>query len=150
MPRLSKRSLGRTRLREIAFGAGVNVFYGGARNPGILCGSLRIQQWIRGCGGGAHLPSGSAQIQAVPSVYPRPSAAWSHKPTYSLVPSEGVMPLSPTLDHGGILALTMEMCGCSSRPRLVAVNPAAYITLPRRISLVRESLAGADAIVHTD
>jgi len=145
--------VGRTRLHEIAFGAtGVNAVDGGARNP---WDSVRIP-------GGSS--SGSA-VAVAAGICPvalgtdtggscRIPAAFcgvvGYKPTYGLVPIEGIMPLSPTLDHVGILALSVD----DVRTLLAAVTrgglPAGDIALPRRIGLVRESLAGADAIVHAE
>lgn len=102
--------LGRTRLHELAYGAtGLNDFDGGARNPSYrdrLTGGSSS-------GSAAAVAAGICPIAIgtdtggsirVPATF---CGVVGFKPTYSLLPTEGVLPLSPTLDHVGFLARTV-------------------------------------------
>lgn len=107
--------IGRTNMTEFAFsGLGINPHYGTPKSP-----------WNRDVG---HIPGGSSSGAGV-SVSDGMSVAaigtdtggsiripsafcgiTGFKPTAARIPSEGVMPLSHSLDSSGPLALSVECC----------------------------------------
>jgi aspartyl-tRNA(Asn)/glutamyl-tRNA(Gln) amidotransferase subunit A len=104
-------NIGLTRLHEVALGTtGLNPHDGGPRNPRAF----------------GHIPGGSSSGSAVAvaaGLVPLalgtdtggsvriPAALCGvagFKPTYGLLPTVGVMPLAPTLDHVGLLARSID------------------------------------------
>ncbi len=98
--------LGRTRTHEFAWGLTTqHPELGGTRNPWDL---------DRVPGGSSGGSAAAVAAGVVPLALGtdtgcsiRLPAAWcglvGHKPTYGLVPLEGVLPLAPSMDHGGAL-----------------------------------------------
>ncbi len=103
--------VGKTNLHEFAFGVtNVNPHYGPARNP------WNIERMSGGSSGGSavsvalSMALGSLGTDTGGSIR-IPSALCGTvglKPTYGLVSLNGVIPLSPTLDHVGPIARTVE------------------------------------------
>jgi aspartyl-tRNA(Asn)/glutamyl-tRNA(Gln) amidotransferase subunit A len=98
--------LGKTNLHEFAYGAtNVNPHYGPVRNP------WDTKHMSGGSSGGSAASVISAQAVAsfgtdTGGSIRIPSAACGCvglKPTYGLIPLEGVIPLAPSLDHAGPL-----------------------------------------------
>jgi Asp-tRNA(Asn)/Glu-tRNA(Gln) amidotransferase A subunit family amidase len=129
--------LGRTRLHELAYGAtGLNDFDGGARNPSYrdrLTGGSSS-------GSAAAVAAGICPIAIgtdtggsirVPATF---CGLVGFKPTYGLLSTEGVLPLSPTLDHVGFLARTVADVRLAMES-LAAAKP--YTTRATRASTPR-------------
>lgn len=124
--------LGKTNLHEIAMGVtSENEHFGPVRNP------WDIERVAGGSSGGsaaavaAGLDWGSIGTDTRGSIR-IPAACCGVtglKPTYGLVPTEGVFPLSPSLDHAGPIARSVEdsalllaalVSGARRRERLIA------------------------------
>jgi aspartyl-tRNA(Asn)/glutamyl-tRNA(Gln) amidotransferase subunit A len=124
--------LGKTNLHEFAFGAtNVNPHYGAVRNPwdtSLISG---------GSSGGSAASVISAQAIAslgtdTGGSIRIPSAACGCvglKPTYGCIPMNGVIPLSPTLDHIG------PLCRCVTDAAFLfhAMTESVYFTNPSQI-----------------
>lgn len=105
--------LGKTNTHELALGGTTNnVHYGATHNPWNLA---HVPGGSSG-GSGAALAAGSALgalgtdtggSVRIPAGF---CGITGHKPTYGLVGRGGVLPLSPTLDHVGPMARTVEDC----------------------------------------
>ena len=103
--------VGKTNLHEFAFGVtNVNPHYGPARNP------WNLERMSGGSSGGSavsvalsmalgSLGSDTGGSIRIPSAL---CGTVGLKPTYGLVSLNGVIPLSPTLDHVGPIARTVE------------------------------------------
>ncbi|MGO4247584.1 amidase [Paenarthrobacter sp. RAF54_2] len=103
--------LGRTRLHELAYGpSGLNEYDGGARNP-------RFPDSIPGgssSGSAAAVAAGLSPIALGTDTggsIRGPATLCGvvgFKPSYGLLPTTGVLPTAPTMDHVGLLALSVE------------------------------------------
>jgi aspartyl-tRNA(Asn)/glutamyl-tRNA(Gln) amidotransferase subunit A len=124
--------LGKTNLHEFAFGAtNVNPHYGPVRNP------WDISRISGGSSGGSAASVISAQAIAslgtdTGGSIRIPSAACGCvglKPTYGCIPMNGVIPLSPTLDHIG------PLCRCVTDAAFLfhAMTESVYFTNPNQI-----------------
>lgn len=102
--------LGRTRLHELAYGAsGLNDFDGGARNPSYpdrLTGGSSSGSAAAVAAGVCPIAIGTDTGGSI-RVPATLCGVVGFKPTYSLLSTEGVLPLAPTLDHLGFLARTV-------------------------------------------
>jgi aspartyl-tRNA(Asn)/glutamyl-tRNA(Gln) amidotransferase subunit A len=126
--------LGKTNLHEFAYGAtNVNPHFGPVRNP-----------WdLRRISGGSSGGSAASVIsaQAIASLGTDtggsiriPSAACGCvglKPTYGCVPMNGVIPLSPSLDHAGPLS----RCVADAAFLFYAITESGLYSNPKRILL---------------
>jgi Asp-tRNA(Asn)/Glu-tRNA(Gln) amidotransferase A subunit family amidase len=106
-------NVGKTNLHEFAYGVtSQNLHYGVVPNPrfpsltagGSSGGSaaalvLGLADVATGTdtGGSIRIPAACCGVVGL-------------KPTYGLVPTDGVFPLAPTFDHAGPLALTVDAC----------------------------------------
>ncbi|MFE0419315.1 amidase [Streptomyces tendae] len=103
--------LGTTRMHELAFGAsGLNDFDGGARNPhfpGIIPGGSSSGSAAAVAAGLSPIAFGSdtgGSVRTPASL----CGVVGFKPSYGLLPTDGVHPTAPTLDHLGFLATSVE------------------------------------------
>lgn len=142
--------LGRTRLHEIAFGAtGLNAFDGGAHNPldpsripgGSSSGSAAA---VAGHLAGFALGTDTGGSCRIPAAC---CGVVGFKPTFGLLDVEGVLPLAPTLDHLGVLAMSAEDAWL-----IVATCAGLDLTLPPpadpvRAGVLRRSSADLDPAV---
>jgi Asp-tRNA(Asn)/Glu-tRNA(Gln) amidotransferase A subunit family amidase len=103
--------LGRTRLHELAYGpSGLNEYDGGARNP----------RFPNNIPGGSSSGSAAAVAAGLSPIALGTDTGGSirgpatlcgvvgFKPSYGLLPTAGVLPTAPTMDHVGLLALSVE------------------------------------------
>jgi len=117
--------IGRTRLHELAYGAsGLNDFDGGAHNPAFpdrLTGGSSS-------GSAAAVAAGVCPVAVgtdtggsirVPATL---CSVVGFKPTFGLLPTEGVLPLAPSMDHVGFLARTIA----DVRLVMDSLAPAGY------------------------
>jgi Asp-tRNA(Asn)/Glu-tRNA(Gln) amidotransferase A subunit family amidase len=133
------RLSGKTALVEFAFGAtGLNDWEGTPRNPhdptriagGSSSGSaVAVAEGSATAaigtdtGGSVRIPAALCGVVGV-------------KPSYGLVPVDGVFPLAPGLDHVGVLALDVA----SARGVLAALADSADATAPRSAGVDRRAL----------
>ncbi|MFD4640223.1 amidase [Lentzea sp. NPDC058436] len=103
--------LGTTRMHELAYGpSGLNDFDGGARNPrypGIIPGGSSSGSAAAVAAGLSPIAFGSdtgGSIRAPASL----CGIHGFKPSYGLLPTGGVHPTAPTLDHLGFLGASVE------------------------------------------
>ncbi len=103
--------LGKTNMDEFANNViGVNNNYGTIKNP------MKHNYTVGGSSGGsavsvaANFACGSIGTDTSGSIRIPASCCgvFGLKPTYDLLPTEGITPLSPSLDHAGILAKSCE------------------------------------------
>ncbi len=151
--------VGKTNLHEVAFGVTtVNEHFGPARNPwdrsrvagGSSGGSAVAVATGMGAGSVGTDTRGSIRIPAACC------GIVGLKPTFGLLPTDGVVPLAPTLDHVGPITRSVEdaalMLGAmrGSRAR-TAEYLAAVDRKPRRLRVGVDPyyLRGADAEVGT-
>jgi Asp-tRNA(Asn)/Glu-tRNA(Gln) amidotransferase A subunit family amidase len=117
--------IGRTRLHELAYGAsGLNDFDGGAHNPAYpdrLTGGSSS-------GSAATVAAGVCPVAVgtdtggsirVPATL---CSIVGFKPTYGLLPTQGVLPLAPSMDHVGLLTRTIA----DVRLAMDSLAPAGY------------------------
>ena len=149
--------IGRTNMTEFAFsGLGINPHYGTPKSP-----------WNRDVG---HIPGGSSSGAGV-SVSDGMSVAaigtdtggsiripsafcgiTGFKPTAARIPSEGVMPLSHSLDSSGPLALSVECCALVDAVLSNEPEPTLETMDPSHIRLLMPTnyvLDNADEVVTT-
>ncbi|MFL2784493.1 MAG: amidase [Dehalococcoidia bacterium] len=105
--------IGKTNTHELAFGMTTNnPHYGPTRNP------WNLDRVPGGSSGGSGAALSAGQIPAALGTDTggsvRNPAAFcgitGHKPTYGLVSTEGIIPLSKTLDHAGPMARSAYEC----------------------------------------
>lgn len=103
--------LGTTRMHELAYGpSGLNDFDGGARNPrfpGTIPGGSSSGSAAAVAAGLSPIALGSdtgGSIRAPAAL----CGIAGFKPSYGLLSTEGVHPTAPTLDHVGLLAVSVE------------------------------------------
>ncbi|WP_159074320.1 amidase [Streptomyces dioscori] len=126
--------LGTTRMHELAYGpSGLNDFDGGARNPrfpGIIPGGSSSGSAAAVAAGLSPIAFGSdtgGSIRAPATL----CGIVGFKPSYGLLPTEGVHPTAPTLDHLGFLTSTVQ-------DLRIAMNVFAHIPLaPEGVSTTR-------------
>jgi aspartyl-tRNA(Asn)/glutamyl-tRNA(Gln) amidotransferase subunit A len=139
--------IGYTRLTEVAYEpSGYNSVYGRVRNPWNL-------EFISGgssSGSAAAVASGSAVIALgsdtggslrIPA-HCCGVTAW--KPTYGLVPTQGSVPLAPTLDTIGLLARS----AADLNPGMAALTGGLPDATVRRAVVIRDALASAHPAVR--
>lgn len=139
--------LGRTRMHEVAFGAsGVNDHDGGVLNPvladripgGSSSGSAAaVGSGI--CPGAVGTDTGGSV--RVPAAF---CGIVGFKPSYGLVSADGVMPLSPSLDHLGFLSRTVEDVSFLVEAASGAGGLARDATLPRRVAVLSDARQDTD------
>ena len=102
--------VGKTNLQEFALGAGETSYYGPARNPWALDHGTGGSSSGSAAAVAADLCFGALGTDTAGSV--RQPASFCGlvglKPTYGLVSIRGVIPLTPSLDHCGPIARTVE------------------------------------------
>jgi aspartyl-tRNA(Asn)/glutamyl-tRNA(Gln) amidotransferase subunit A len=107
--RLGAVVIGKNNLLEYAFGV-VHPAFGAARNPWNLdrsaCGSSSGSAVAVAAGiGFASIGTDTAGSVRCPAAF---CGIIGLKPSYGVLPTVGVVPLAPTLDHVGVLARTVE------------------------------------------
>jgi aspartyl-tRNA(Asn)/glutamyl-tRNA(Gln) amidotransferase subunit A len=123
---------GKTNLHEFAYGvSSQNEHFGTVPNPrypGLLAG---------GSSGGSAAAVASGEVELALGTDSggsiRIPAAWcgivGFKPTFGLVPADGVFPLAPTYDHVGPMASTVEGCVELMRALAPGLEPDAVGSL---------------------
>ncbi|HEX7123246.1 MAG TPA: amidase [Gemmatimonadaceae bacterium] len=127
--------IGKTNLHEVALGVTtVNEHFGASRNP-----------WNRATMAGGS--SGGSAVAVAAGLGPLsvgtdtrgsiriPAACCGItglKPTYGLVPVDGVLPLSPTLDHVGPMARSAADCALMLGVMASGRDPLRYLRTARR------------------
>jgi aspartyl-tRNA(Asn)/glutamyl-tRNA(Gln) amidotransferase subunit A len=125
--------VGKTNLHEFAYGVtSENPHFGPVRNP------LDLKRMAGGSSGGsaaalaaglcdAALGSDTGGSIRIPAAC---CGVVGFKPTYGLIPTEGVFPLSPSFDHVGPMARTVVECARAFRA-LVGSQPSRPADLDR-------------------
>ena len=152
--------IGKTTLHEFAYGAtGDRSVHGASRNPvdpSRMSGGSSGGSAVAVAAGMVSLALGTdtAGSVRVPAAL---CGVVGLKPAYDVVPSAGVYPLAPTLDHVGLFAATSEdaligYSAISDRPASVSCDRLAVgwippeaiaVTDPRVEELTRRLVAGA-------
>ncbi|WP_206886180.1 amidase [Alicyclobacillus mali (ex Roth et al. 2021)] len=124
--------IGKAHLHEFAFGVtNENPHFGPARNPRD---PSRITGGSSG-GSAASVAGGMAQASVgtdtggsvrIPAAL---TGCVGFKPSYGLVPTDGVLPLAPTLDHVGTLANSVEDAAVVTAV-MAGIDPDAWLSRP--------------------
>ncbi len=133
--------VGTTSLHEFAFGVtGINSHQGTTLNPHDrtrISGGSSSGSAVAVAEGSARIAIGTDTGGSV-RIPAALCGVVGFKPAYGTYPTQGVFPLSPTLDHVGLLARSVA----DLRVVHAALGyPLAEVVRPRRIGILREALA---------
>jgi Asp-tRNA(Asn)/Glu-tRNA(Gln) amidotransferase A subunit family amidase len=133
--------LGRTRLHELAYGAsGLNDFDGGARNPSYperLTGGSSSGSAAAVAGGVCPIAVGTDTGGSI-RVPATLCGVVGFKPTYALLPTDGVLVLAPTMDHVGLIARTIGDVALAMEAIKAISHPGESRPGPRRVGVIND------------
>ncbi len=148
--------IGLTALHELAFGVtGINSYTGTPANPwgtGLIPGGSSSGSAVAVATGSADVAVGTDTGGSI-RIPAALCGVIGYKPPFGRFPTAGVLPLSETLDHVGVLARSVEMVSAvdglfaPSRQTAPATKEASGTPVSRRFGVSRARLAGSETAV---
>jgi aspartyl-tRNA(Asn)/glutamyl-tRNA(Gln) amidotransferase subunit A len=148
--------IGLTALHELAFGVtGVNAYTGTPANPwgaGLIPGGSSSGSAVAVATGSADVAIGTDTGGSI-RIPAALCGVVGYKPPFGRFPTAGVLPLSETLDHVGVLARSVEVVSTidrlfsASRPTAVATMEASRTPVSRTFGMSRARLTGSEPAV---
>lgn len=134
--------IGKAHLHEFAFGVtNENPHFGPARNPrdpGRITGGSSGGSAASVVGGMAQASVGTDTGGSV-RIPAALTGCVGFKPSYGLVPTDGVLPLAPSLDHVGTLANSVEDAAWVTAI-MADIDPDTWLSLPAPCGRVRAAV----------